>query len=175
MNTIDQITVNLQSSSGDEIRQLVLTETSPFSGEFEAVVPTTGAQALAFASESAPGRDPNMAISSQDYPGWQGKVGDKEALRTFGIDLNDNVPIDKMTLDMGGAGQGLTHFVLQTSMNGKDWTTLFKTGDSVALQQATDPRAPKNRRGPAPGDLRMPEPWRVPPPVRCGRRMAPPG
>ena len=78
-------------SSGDEIRQLVLKETAPFSGEFEAVVPTTGAQALAFASESAPGRDPNMAISSQDYPGWQGEVGDKEAARTFGVDLNDNV------------------------------------------------------------------------------------
>ena len=65
---IDEITVSLQSSSGDEIRQLVLKETTPFSGEFEAVVPTTGAQALAFASESAPGRDPNMAISSHGLP-----------------------------------------------------------------------------------------------------------
>lgn len=120
---IDEITVSLQSSSGDEIRQLVLKETSPFSGEFEAVVPTTGAQALAFASESSPGRDPNMAISSQDYPGWQGNVGDKQSARTFGVDLNDNVALDKMTLDTGGAGQALTHFVLQTSMNGKTWTT----------------------------------------------------
>ncbi|QTN33087.1 tetratricopeptide repeat protein [Akkermansiaceae bacterium] len=120
---IDEITVSLQASSGDEIRQLVLKETNPFSGEFEAIVPTTGAQALAFASESAPGRDPNMAISSQDYPGWQGEVGDKFAARTFGIDMNDNVPLGKMTIATGGEGQGLTHFVLQTSMNGTDWTT----------------------------------------------------
>ena len=65
---IDEVTVSLQTSSGDVIRQLVLKETSPFSGEFEGVVPTTGAQALAFASESAPGRDPNMAISARNIP-----------------------------------------------------------------------------------------------------------
>ena len=127
---IDEITVSLQSSSGDEIRQLVLKETSPFSGEFEAVVPTTGAQALAFASQSAPGRDPNMAISSKDYPGWQGQVGEKGEARIFGIDLNDNAAIDKMTIDTGESA--LTHFVLQTSMNGKDWTTRTRYPEHVA-------------------------------------------
>lgn len=120
---IDQVTISLEATSGDEIRQLVLEETSPFSGEFQAVVPTTGAQALAFASESAPGRDPNMAISSQDYPGWQGQVGDKEKARSFGVDLNDNVALDEMTVHSGGPGQALTHFVVQTSLNGRDWTT----------------------------------------------------
>ncbi|MBT8043549.1 MAG: hypothetical protein KJO79_01255, partial [Verrucomicrobiae bacterium] len=88
---VDEIFVTLTASSGDLIRRLKLTETGPFTGEFQAIVPTRGAQALAFASESAPGRDPNMAISAKDYPGWQGKVGDRESLRTFGIDLNDNV------------------------------------------------------------------------------------
>jgi tetratricopeptide (TPR) repeat protein len=129
---IDEITVSLQASSGDEIRQLVMKETAPYSGEFEAVVPTTGAQALAFASESAPGRDPNMAISSQEYPGWQGNVGDKNVTRNFGIDLNDNVAIDKISIDTGGDGQALTHFVLQTSMNGKDWTTRSRYPDNTA-------------------------------------------
>jgi tetratricopeptide (TPR) repeat protein len=127
---IDEITVSLQASSGDEIRQLILKETSPFSGEFEAVVPTTGAQALAFASESAPGRDPNMAISSKDYPGWQGQVGEKSEARIFGIDLNDNAAINKMTIDTGESG--LTHFVLQTSMNGKEWTTRSRYPEHVA-------------------------------------------
>ncbi len=120
---IDEVTIGLQTSSGDEIRQLVLKETSPFSGEFEGIVPTTGAQALAFASESAPGRDPNMTISAKEYPGWQGNVGDTENARVFGIDLNDNVPLDKMAIDIGEKGQQLTRFVLQTSLNGKDWTT----------------------------------------------------
>ncbi|MBT8038223.1 MAG: hypothetical protein KJO21_11825 [Verrucomicrobiae bacterium] len=120
---IDEITVSLNATSGDEIRQVVLKESGAYTGEFEGIVPTTSAQAMAFASESAPGRDPNMAISSQDYPGWSGNVGDKDKARTFGVDLNDNVPIDKMTFDFGAAGQGLTHFVLQTSMNGKKWIT----------------------------------------------------
>jgi outer membrane protein assembly factor BamD (BamD/ComL family) len=119
----DEITVSLQTTSGDEIRQLALKETSPFSGEFQGIVPTSGAQAIAFASESAPGRDPNMAISSRDYPGWQGNVGDASKPRTFGIDLNDNAPIDKMTIDTGDASSTLKNFVLQTSLDGKNWTT----------------------------------------------------
>ncbi|MCY3023983.1 MAG: hypothetical protein NTW87_33810, partial [Planctomycetota bacterium] len=39
--------------------------------------------------------------------------------------------------------------------NGKDWTTLFKTGDSVDLQIGTDPNADPKRTGPVPGDLRL--------------------
>lgn len=120
---IDEVTVGLQTSSGDEIRQLSLKETSPFSGEFQGIVPTSGAQAIAFASESAPGRDPNMAISSRDYPGWQGNVGDANKSRIFGIDLNDNVAIDKMSIDMGDDTTPLKRFVLQTSLDGKTWTT----------------------------------------------------
>ena len=119
----DQINVSLQTSSGDEIRQLALKETSPFSGEFQGIVPTAGAQAIAFASESAPGRDANMAISAREYPGWQGNVGDANKPRTFGIDLNDNAPIDKMTLDTGDASSSLKRFVLQTSLDGKSWIT----------------------------------------------------
>jgi tetratricopeptide (TPR) repeat protein len=120
---IDEINVSLQTTSGDEIRQLALKETSPFSGEFQGIVPTSGAQAIAFASESAPGRDPNMAVSSRDYPGWQGNVGDAAKPRTFGVDLNDNAPIDKMTVDTGDASNSLRSFVLQTSLDGKNWTT----------------------------------------------------
>ena len=106
-------------------------ETAPFSGEFEVVIPTAGAQAIAFASESAPGRDPNMAVSAQDYPGWQGKVGDKDTARTFGVDLNDNVAAAKMTVQMENV-QALTHFVLQTSMNGKEWTTRARYPEGTA-------------------------------------------
>lgn len=119
----DEVVVSLQTSSGDEIRQLALKETSPYSGEFEGIVPTAGAQAIAFASESAPGRDPNMAISSREYPGWQGNVGDPDKPRVFGIDLNDNAPINQMTLDTGADSSRLKRFVLQTSLDGEHWTT----------------------------------------------------
>jgi hypothetical protein len=38
---------------------------------------------------------------------------------------------------------------------GKDWTLLFKTGDSVDLQIGTDANANPKRSGPVPGDLRL--------------------
>ncbi len=120
---IDEVIVSLQTSSGDEIRQLLLKETSPYSGEFQGIVPTSGAQAIAFASESAPGRDPNMAISSREYPGWQGNVGDATKPRTFGIDLNDNATVNQMSLDIGDASSVLKRFVLQTSLDGRNWIT----------------------------------------------------
>lgn len=120
---IDEVSVSLQTTSGDEIRKLVLKESLPFSGEFEGSIPTSGAQAMAYSSDNSPGRDPNMAISSKDYPGWQGNVGDSGAIHTFGINLNDNASPGKLTLDSGGAENELTRFILQTSMNGKDWVT----------------------------------------------------
>ncbi|WP_338687748.1 tetratricopeptide repeat protein [Haloferula helveola] len=161
---IDEIPVTLEASSGDVIRRLVLKETAPFSGEFEAVVPTTGAQALAFASESAPGRDPNMAISSLDYPGWQGEVGDKSTVRIFGVDLNDKVGLGKMTVDTGDGGESLTHFVLQTSMNGKDWETRARYPDDPAPWDGRPlvTSFPTFRGGIAlsvPEDRELPEDW----------------
>lgn len=126
---VDSLTVNIQSSSGDLIRKMVLKETGPYTGEFQGVVPTAGAQAMAFASESAPGRDPNMAISSKPYPGWLGKVGDAENPRTFGVDLNDNAGLGKMSVRYGDSGNPLTRFVLQTSINGIDWMTRARYPD----------------------------------------------
>jgi len=120
---IDEVIVEVEASSGDSIRRLPLKETGPYTGEFEGVVPTVGAQAMAFATDSAAGRDPNMAISPKASAGWMGKVGEKGKANTFTIDLNDNVPIDTMTVQWLAEGQALTHFALQTSMNGKQWTT----------------------------------------------------
>ena len=39
--------------------------------------------------------------------------------------------------------------------NGKDWQSLFKTGDSVDLQIGTDPKANPKRSAPVAGDLRL--------------------
>ena len=130
---IDEITVELLASSGDSIRKLVLKETSEFSGEFQTTVPTAPAQAIAFASESSAGRDPNMAISKADYPGWQGEVGEADKVRTFGVDLNDNVAIKSMSLDTGESEQSLSHFVLQSSMNGKQWESVARFPEEKAI------------------------------------------
>ncbi len=129
---IDEVFVSLRTSSGDEIRRLSLKETAPFSGEFEGVVPTATAQAMAFASEVAPGRDPNMAISAKAYPGWLGQVGATERERLFSVDLNDSVSLDRMTFQWLGADQAITHFVLQTSLNGRDWITRARYPEDIA-------------------------------------------
>ena len=42
-----------------------------------------------------------MSISSKDYPGWQGMVGDKDKARSFGVDLNDNVALKDMKVPHG--------------------------------------------------------------------------
>jgi len=39
--------------------------------------------------------------------------------------------------------------------NGRDWTKLFATGDTVDFQFAADPAADPKRRGPVPGDKRL--------------------
>jgi tetratricopeptide (TPR) repeat protein len=126
---IDEVFVSLTTTSGDEIRKLVLKETTPFSGEFEGSIPTSPAQAMAYATDNAPGRDPNMAISSVEYPGWQGSVGEGKEIHVFGVNLNDNAAPGKLTIDSGGADQQLTRFLVQTSMNGKDWVTRARVPD----------------------------------------------
>jgi len=129
---MDTLQVELSTSSGDAINKLSLRETKPFSGEFEAVIPTAPAQAIAFASDSAPGTDPNMAISAGDYPGWQGQVEDVAKARAFGVDLNDNAGLDSMQIVTGAETQTLSHFVLQTSLNGRDWETRARFPDNPA-------------------------------------------
>jgi len=120
---VDEVIVEVEASSGDSIRRLMLKETGPYTGEFEGIVPTAAAQAMAFATDSAAGRDPNMAISPKASAGWMGKVGEKGKANVFTIDLNDNVPIDTMTVQWLAENQPLTHFVVQISMNGKQWMT----------------------------------------------------
>ena len=129
---VDQIVVSVETSSGDVIPRLPVKETGKHTGEFEVEIPTRRAQALAYASESAPGRDPNMVISAEPYPGWSGEVGSKAPEQTFAIDLNDNVPLDAMSIHCDQANGGLTRFVVQTSMNGRDWVTRARYPDDPA-------------------------------------------
>lgn len=120
---VDQVVVSISTSNGDVIPRVVLTETGTHTGEFEATVATGQAQAMAFASESAPGRDPNMVISDEVYPGWSGEVGSKAETQSLSIDLNDDVELGIMTITCNDADQAPTRFIVQTSMNGRNWIT----------------------------------------------------
>lgn len=120
---IDTLPVTVTSTSGDKISGFPLKETGPTTGIFEGAVQTASAQAMAFASDSEEGRDPNYVISSEDKPYWSG-LPDSVKPKTFSIDLNDSVQLGKMHIDANVPGRKLKAFLLQTSLNGRDFQTV---------------------------------------------------
>ncbi len=137
---IDELTVSASSSSGDSISRITLKETATHSGIFEGTIPTTGAQASAFAQNSEPGRAPNMVISPRsDYPAWR-PVSIKGAIPDFTVDLNDNLPLDALTISAREPAAGLTHIIVQTAMNPSDWTSVATfPASAVALADPWKP------------------------------------
>jgi tetratricopeptide (TPR) repeat protein len=121
---IDEVTVGIEASSGDAIARFVLKETTPHSGIFEGRVPTAGAQAVAYALNSEPGRDPNMVISpTRGYPAWRPKsvAGVEPA---FKVDLNDSESLGEMVITAKEPGAKLKQFFLQTGTGSADLTTV---------------------------------------------------
>lgn len=121
---IDELTVSVGSSSGDLVSRITLKETGTHTGWFEGSIPTTGAQALAFAENSEPGRNPNMVISPEDsYPAWRPEAA-KDVTPEFRIDLNNNVGLGEMMIVAREAGAKLKTFALQTGMNDRELATV---------------------------------------------------
>ena len=121
----DTVTVRLVTSSGDGIKAFKLTETDAYSGIFEGAVPTEPAQATAYASDSQEGAEANFAISAKDYPAWVGlPKPSRSRPKTFCVDLNDNVSLGKMKVVAKEPSRKLKSFLLQTSFNAKDFTTV---------------------------------------------------
>jgi tetratricopeptide (TPR) repeat protein len=120
----DAVTVSVETSSGDAIGQVTLQETDTHTGWFEGSVPTAGAQAKAFAQNTAPGRNPNMVISPlSNYPAWS-PVATKDIVPEFVVDLNDNLALGELTITAREQGSKLKKFVVQTGMNAKELTTV---------------------------------------------------
>ena len=121
---IDELTVSAGASSGDSVSRITLKETATHSGIFEGIIPTTGAQASAFAQNSEPGRAPNMVISPlTNYPAWR-PVPIKGATPDFTVDLNDNLPLGELIITAREPGTALKKFIVQTAMNPADWTSV---------------------------------------------------
>lgn len=119
----DKVAVSVETSSGDRIGSVELVESDPFTGVFEGAITTSTAQATAYASDSEEGRDPNFAISSGDFPAWVG-LPDNRRPKTFSVDLNDNVGLRTLTVLANVPGRKIKDFQLQTSINGRDFTTV---------------------------------------------------
>lgn len=154
---IDELMVNLSSASGDTVSQVTLRETGPYTGWFEGSVPTAAAQALAFANNSEPGRNPNMVISATDtYPAWQ-PVTKAGVSPEFTVDLNDNVALGELKITAREPGAKLKKFFIQTGMSAADMTTVAAYpknlisiqnpwGPSVTIMNDTDLHHATNER-----------------------------
>lgn len=121
---IDELVVSVESSNGDSVPRVVLKETSTHSGCFEGRVQTEGAQAMAFAENSEPGRNPNMVISpTQGYPAWK-PVAVEGATPVFRIDLTDAVELGKMTITAQEPSAKLKVFHLRAGTSQDDMRTI---------------------------------------------------
>jgi len=119
----DKITVRATASSGDTVDNVVLEETDTHSGVFEGKILTATAPATAFASDSEEGKEAAFAISGSNYPPWVA-LADNRRPKIFTVDLNNNLRLGRMGIQADVPGRLLKRFTVQTSMNGKDYTTV---------------------------------------------------
>lgn len=121
----DKVRINIKTSSGDYVNNVELTETTPYSGEFEGEVSTASAVTTASASDTEKGLDPNNAISPKKGEVWKGDEfykPRKDSLRYFKVDFNDKVPLGKLEIDCV-KGNELNKFMVQTSLDGSKWVS----------------------------------------------------
>jgi len=133
----DHVAVSLATTSGDQVL-IELEESDTHSGVFEGAVPTASASATAFASDSEQGSQPVFAISAGDHPAWVAQPDNKRP-KTFSIDLNASEKLQKMTIQAAVPGRKLKQFLLQTSIDGKE----FETIGSWPLSEAVWDGAPR--------------------------------
>ncbi len=133
---IDTLAVSVGASSGDSVGRVVLKETGPYSGRFEGQLPTTKAQALAYATSTEAGRNPNMVISpNTQYPAWRPVLSD-HADHVLTVDLNDNATPGTLRILATDEGQRLKQFLVQTALRENHWTTVA----SYPLSPMTPPQ-----------------------------------
>ncbi|MEM7393284.1 MAG: hypothetical protein AAF492_13150, partial [Verrucomicrobiota bacterium] len=137
---VDELVVSVATSSGDAIGRIVLEETDTHSGRFEGSIPTANAQAMAFARNSEPGRNPNMVISpSPGYPAWR-PTPIKDVAPAFRVDLNDNVELGRLTMTAREVGAKLKKFALRTGLNPRDMNTIaVYPNDQISVERPWAP------------------------------------
>ena len=136
----NEVPVSVETSSGDSIRRVVLKETGPFTGWFEGRIPTAAAQAMAFAENSEPGRNPNMVISPvASYPAWR-PIAQSGKVPEFNIDLNDDAELGELTITAREPGAKLKKFLLRTGLNMNELTTVAAYPvDQISLKNPWQP------------------------------------
>jgi len=73
----NEIQVSVETSSGDRLSRLTLTETAPYTGEFRGSVPTALPPPRASASDTAEGMNPGDVININNSGTWRSKADGK--------------------------------------------------------------------------------------------------
>lgn len=107
---VDQLVLSAETSSGDIVRKVILNETDTHSGIFEGTLASSDAQATAFATSSRPGANPNTVISPKATAPWRAASLQTKGTDVLSVDLNDNVPLEKLTITASEPGFGLKRF-----------------------------------------------------------------
>lgn len=129
----DSLLVSAVSSSGDSVSRIELTETETHSGWFEGVIPTAGAQPMAMAENSEPGRNPNMVISpNESYPAWR-PVPSSGNSPLFTVDMNDNIELGEMMITAREPNAKLKKFIVETAMNPSSWQAVATLPESKMM------------------------------------------
>ena len=119
----DQLPVRVTASSGDVIGELVLDETDTHSGVFEGVLQTAEGSAIAYASDTVDGRNPNFAVSAGDYPAWEA-LHDARKPKWFAVDLNDRIRAGAMRVKAAEPGRKVKTFIVEVSPDGRNFMTV---------------------------------------------------
>ena len=129
----DKVLISAFASSGDIVKGVPLVESEGASGFFNGIVKTSKAQAVAFASDSMEGTEPNFVVSRKKYPAWVG-YPDRNKPKWFSVDLNDNIALEEMLIVSGGrekrgaAARGengkLKNFLVQVSYDNRNFRTV---------------------------------------------------
>lgn len=143
----DTVTVRATTTGGDEIAAFKLVETGNHTGVFEGQIPTQPMPAMATASSTREGRDPNFPISAGNHGPWIG-ADDNIKPRAYTVDLRDNVTLGDMVINAAEQGRKIKDFEIQISLNGVDFDPVGAWPEQIDIWQGnpqiTFVRAPQN-------------------------------
>ncbi|MEO5367945.1 MAG: hypothetical protein H7831_16620, partial [Magnetococcus sp. WYHC-3] len=128
----NKVYVKAVASSGDRINRVELVETAPFSGVFDGSIPTLPAPAMAMASDSLEGTEPGFAITTVDYPPWSA-MPDNRPPKWFSVDMNTRNTLGQMKIDADESGRHIRKFLVQTSLNGVDFSSVGAWPDNLPV------------------------------------------
>jgi len=127
----DTVSISVQTTSGDRLNKVALTEVKPYSGVFRGIVPTSLPPPRAFASDTAVGFNPGDVINSSRSGLWR-SLADGQPVKWFAVDTMGSHLVSNVTVKMI-APEEITALNL-SGVLGEDTV-------SVASLPASDPKA----------------------------------